>query len=70
MLTHFKPKWTAKKGAQELYDAYRKVGLTLEEFEGARYQRIAHIKQLIASGVMSEDLRHSANSRSPQLAAV
>jgi nucleoside-diphosphate-sugar epimerase len=67
VLTHFKPKWTARKGAQEAYDAYRKVGLTLEEFEGPRYQRIAHIKKLIAEGIMSDDLRHSASVRSQQL---
>ncbi|NEO82489.1 MAG: NAD-dependent dehydratase, partial [Moorea sp. SIO4G3] len=42
----FKPQWNARRGAQELYQAYQTVGLTLEEFEGPRYQRIAHIKQL------------------------
>ncbi len=25
----FRPQWTARKGAQELYDAYRTIGLTL-----------------------------------------
>jgi nucleoside-diphosphate-sugar epimerase len=45
----FKPQWNARKGAQELLDAYKKIGLTLEEFEGPKYQRIAHIKQLLSN---------------------
>jgi hypothetical protein len=31
--------------------------LTLEEFEGPRYQRISHIKKLMADGIISPDLR-------------
>ncbi len=33
-------------------------GLTLEEFEGPRYQRISHIKKLIADGILDGALRH------------
>jgi nucleoside-diphosphate-sugar epimerase len=58
VLPAFKPQWDARRGAQQLYEAYRKSGLTLEEFEGPRYQRISHIQKLIADGVLSEDLRH------------
>ncbi|RMF81491.1 MAG: NAD-dependent epimerase/dehydratase family protein [Planctomycetota bacterium] len=57
VLEHFRPQWTARRGAQELYDAYRKVGLTLEEFEGPRYQRIGHIRMLLEKGLLSDDLR-------------
>ena len=57
VLPEFKPQWNARKGVQELYDAYKAVGLTLEEFEGDRYQRIAHIKSLLASNKLGEDLR-------------
>ncbi|NER28322.1 MAG: SDR family oxidoreductase [Symploca sp. SIO1C4] len=56
-LSEFQPQWDARKGAQELYAAYQKVGLTLEEFEGPKYQRIAHIKQLLSSGRLNENLR-------------
>ena len=31
---------------------------TLEEFEGPRYQRIGHIRKLMADGVIDESLRH------------
>src|SRR5438132_8133481 len=33
-LPHFKPQWNARSGAEELYVAYRKAGLRLDEFEG------------------------------------
>ena len=56
-LPEFKPQWNARKGAQELHRAYQKVGLTLDEFEGPKYQRIAHIKQLLSSGRLDETLR-------------
>lgn len=58
-LPAFQPKWDARLGAKQLYDAYRASGLTLEEFEGPRYQRIAHVKKLIADGILSKELRHS-----------
>lgn len=53
----FKPQWTARRGVEELYAAYQEVGLTLEEFEGPRYKRIDHIKQLIDRGRLEADLR-------------
>lgn len=59
-LPHFKPQWDARKGAEQLYHAYRTCGLTLEEFEGPRYQRIGHIKKLLADGILDSNLRHVA----------
>ena len=40
----------------------RSSGLTLEEFEGPRYQRIAHIKKLLADGIIDIGLRAGANA--------
>lgn len=57
VLPDFQPQWDARKGAAELYEAYQKVGLTLEEFEGTRYQRIAHIKYLISNELLDGELR-------------
>ena len=56
-LPEFQPQWDAQRGAQQLYAAYQKVGLTLEDFEGARYKRIAHIQQLLETGRLDETLR-------------
>jgi nucleoside-diphosphate-sugar epimerase len=57
-LPNFKPQWDAKKGAEQLYKAYLASGVTLEEFEGPRYQRIGHINKLLAEGILDADLRH------------
>ena len=53
----FKPQWTARRGIEQLYDAYCKTGLTVEDFEGERFKRIAHVKKLIREGEFDEDLR-------------
>jgi nucleoside-diphosphate-sugar epimerase len=60
MLPEFRPEWTVSKGAQELYEAYRRVHLTPEAFEGPRFNRIAHIQQLLADGKLGRDLRRVA----------
>jgi nucleoside-diphosphate-sugar epimerase len=54
----YQPKWNVRKGAQELYEAYKAIGLTLEEFEGKRYKRIDHVRMLIADGILDDSLRH------------
>lgn len=56
-LEHFRPVWDVRKGARELYEAYQRVGLTLEEFEGPRYQRIGHIRKLLAESKLDKSLR-------------
>lgn len=57
VLHGFKPQWTARRGIEQLYAAYQRVGLTLEEFEGERYMRIAHVKKLVSDGLLDQDLR-------------
>jgi nucleoside-diphosphate-sugar epimerase len=56
----FETEWTARRGAEELLAAYRATDLTPEEFEGPRYQRIAHIRLLLSEAVLGRDLRFSA----------
>jgi nucleoside-diphosphate-sugar epimerase len=58
-LPAFKPQWDARLGAEQLYKAYRSSDLTLDEFEGPRYQRIGHINKLLAEGILDPELRHS-----------
>lgn len=62
-LPEFKPQWNARRGAEELYAAFQKVGLTLEEFEGSRYKRVAHIKQLLEAGLLDEAMRWRTRER-------
>jgi nucleoside-diphosphate-sugar epimerase len=58
-LPAFKPQWDARRGAEQLYAAYRRSNLVLEEFEGPRYQRIGHIQRQMNDGVLAADLRHA-----------
>ncbi|MDX1631377.1 MAG: SDR family oxidoreductase [Thermoanaerobaculia bacterium] len=56
-LPDFRPRWTARRGAEELRDAYRETDLTFETFDGARYKRLGHIQGLLDSGRLGDDLR-------------
>jgi nucleoside-diphosphate-sugar epimerase len=56
-LPNFQPQWTARKGAQELYEAFKQARITLEDIEGFRYRRIGQIKRLIEAGRVGADLR-------------
>ncbi len=57
IVTEYRPCWNARTGAEQLYQAYRGANLTLEDFEGTRYNRIAHVQQLLADGLLDRTLR-------------
>lgn len=59
-LPSFHPQWTARKGAQELYDAYRTAGLTFEDLNGGNYTRMNVIQRLLGAGQLDASLRWSA----------
>jgi nucleoside-diphosphate-sugar epimerase len=60
LLPDFKPQWNARRGAEELYTAYKNVGLALEDCEGPRFKRIDHLRHLLASGRVDATLRWRA----------
>jgi nucleoside-diphosphate-sugar epimerase len=49
--------WTAKRGVEELANAYEEVGLTLEAFQGHRYIRLGQIKHLLDTSALDGELR-------------
>jgi nucleoside-diphosphate-sugar epimerase len=62
-LHDFKPQWTVRRGIEQLYEAFCDAGLTVEDFEGPRFKRIAHLKDRIDAGEIDEGLypmKHSA----------
>jgi nucleoside-diphosphate-sugar epimerase len=69
VLPGFRPQWDVRKGAGQLYAAYRSSGLTFEDFEGPRYLRIAHIKMLLQEGILDARLRRQEPAEAPVLAA-
>jgi nucleoside-diphosphate-sugar epimerase len=60
VIPEYRPRWNARTGADELYQAYREAKLTLVDFEGSRYNRIAHVQQLMAAGLLDKTLRSAA----------
>jgi nucleoside-diphosphate-sugar epimerase len=56
VLPSFRPRWTARKGAQELLEAYREAGLTAEDLDRGRYIRISHIQRLLKAGKLDASL--------------
>ena len=53
----FQPQWTIQRGILELHQRFSDVGLTVEDFEGPKYQRLAHLKHLMARGLVNQELR-------------
>jgi nucleoside-diphosphate-sugar epimerase len=49
--------WKARDGARELLDAFRRYGLTLEEFEGDRFTRLKRLNLLVEQGAVDNELR-------------
>jgi nucleoside-diphosphate-sugar epimerase len=70
MVPSFKPAWDARLGARQLFEAYTRLGIRLEDFEGPRYKRIDHIKMLLSSGTLSTDLRWTSSARTAERAPV
>ncbi len=57
LLPDFKPRWTVRTGAKQLYDAYRRIGLTADDFSGPRYDRLRALKKLLADEMLDSQLR-------------
>jgi nucleoside-diphosphate-sugar epimerase len=57
--------WTVRKGVDELYDAYRRHGLTLDDFNSAQFVRLRRIQQLLAAGLVDDQLRRQTDKQFP-----
>ncbi len=53
----FDPQWTVRRGIEELHDAYRRHGLTVDQLTSGRYIRLRHVRELQESGNLDERLR-------------
>lgn len=49
--------WDVPHAVVQLREAFERRPVTVEEFEGARYSRIAHIRERVARGELDDDLR-------------
>jgi nucleoside-diphosphate-sugar epimerase len=55
-LPEFQPQWDVRKGAQQLYEAFQRVEIDVNDFEGPRYRRISRLKHLLETGKLDENL--------------
>ena len=60
LLPSFRPQWNARNGAQELYEAYRTMGLT--DQQRGSYIRMSQIQRLTSSGQLDSSLRWARNT--------
>lgn len=58
-LPGFAPGWTLSGGIDEVVAAMRLTPVAAEDFEGPRYQRLAHLRRLLAEGQVGADLRRA-----------
>ncbi len=59
-IPEFQPKWDARKGARQLYEAVKAYDLKVEDFEGRKYNRLAQLEALVATGELDESFRRIA----------
>ena len=57
VLPEFETRWTVRRGAEQLYEAYERHGLTSDEFNGPRYLRIKRVQELQDAGRLDDQLR-------------
>jgi nucleoside-diphosphate-sugar epimerase len=58
----FQPQWDARKGAKELYEAYKAVGLTSSDLETGRYIRLKNLQKLMSAGSLDATLHWTAKA--------
>jgi hypothetical protein len=49
--------WNARRGAEQLVEAYRAAALSLDDFNGDRFVRLRRLRALLESGRLDEHLR-------------
>ncbi len=59
----FEFRWNARKGAAELYEAFRSVGLTHEDFTDKRFTRLRWLNHLLQSGAIDDGLHWRREDR-------
>lgn len=57
VLEHWQPRWSTRASIGGLRKIYFEYALQQQDFEGPRYQRVAHLKHLMASGMVDSELR-------------
>jgi nucleoside-diphosphate-sugar epimerase len=54
------PRWTVRKGVEELYAAFSEHDLTLDDLEGDRFMRVRHVRRLLDERRIDDGFRWTA----------
>jgi nucleoside-diphosphate-sugar epimerase len=54
--------WSAQQGARELYETFKKIGLTHDQFTDKRFTRLKWLQHLLHSGQLDQSLRWQAET--------
>ena len=69
-LPGFKPQWTARRGAVELYQAYKAAGMTAEDISGGKFFRIHTIRRLLGAKRLDASLHWADADQAAPVAAL
>lgn len=67
---HVRFTWDVRAGVRQLLAAYAANRVTTADFEGVRYQRIAHLRMLMSQGLIDAQLREVRSPSVPEAASV
>jgi nucleoside-diphosphate-sugar epimerase len=56
-LPSFQMKWNARSAAKDLFETYKRIEFTLDDFEGMKFKRIAQLEHRIKTNQLDETLR-------------
>ena len=56
-LPHFEPTWTVRAGVEELYEAFCRIGLTVDDLDGQRYVRLKKLRSLMDTNRLDDEIR-------------
>lgn len=56
IIPEFEPQWNVRLGAHQLYETYKEIEFTKEEFE-EKYGRVEHIERMVRNGQLDRTLR-------------
>ena len=61
---NFSFNWTAKEGARELYETFKTIGLTYDNFIDKRFTRLKWLRYLLDTGQLNSSLRWNSGLES------
>ncbi len=56
-ISGFDPQWTVRKGVEELYEAFNRIGLSVDDLDGRRYIRLKQLDALREEGRIDDSVR-------------